>query len=93
MTTTANLGTKPYQELREVAEAHHGRMWHERAGYLHGAWIVEIGDARRVFESNGAGHPELDRLYVRKVVFPRHWSDYTHQLVGDAKDVFLSMVK
>jgi hypothetical protein len=93
MTTTVGCGKRTYGQLRDIVEAYGGRMWYEREGYIYGAWLVELGTSLRVFESNGSGHPELDQLYVRRVVFPEHYTDYTLELVGDAGNVFLSMLK
>jgi len=93
MTSIVGCGKRVYGQLRDIVEAHGGRMWHTREGYVFGAWIAELGTSRRVFESNGSGHPELDQLYVRKVVHPEYYTDYSHELVGDAEDVFLAMLR
>lgn len=79
-----------YEELREEIEGRGGTMSFRREDSRWGAWEVCLLGRSARFESNGAGFPDLDRLYVPKIEDPRHWSDYSNALVPAAIDKLLS---
>ncbi len=84
---------RPYGQLRDFVESLGGEMRHERQGYsTGGAWVVELNGVRTVFRSNGAGFPELDRLYVPKVEQPTHYRDYSLDLIEGAQELWLSKI-
>jgi hypothetical protein len=85
---------RPYQEIQELVNEHGGTMKHEREGYQWGAWIVRIGNKKRIFLSNGSGYPELDKLYIPKpeVSEPNHWTDYSVVLVPNAWEKFIALL-
>lgn len=49
-----------------------------------GAWIVTLRGRTSAFQSNGAGFPPMDRLYMPRVPEPSHWRDYTNDLTQNA---------
>lgn len=61
-------------------------MKHVREGQQWGAWVVKLDGRSQSFLSNGRGHPELDRLYTPLVPNPRHYTDYSHDLIPGAID-------
>ncbi len=67
-------------------------MWYEREGAPGGRWIVALQGRTREFISNGAGFPELDRLYVPRVAAPSHYSDYTNELLPEAADELMKLL-
>ncbi|GJQ28673.1 MAG: hypothetical protein HBSAPP03_05570 [Phycisphaerae bacterium] len=82
-----------YEKLRALVEDAGGTMEHERRGHgPGGAWIVTLRRKRSVFESNGAGFPRLDRLYVPKVPNPSQWRDYTNTLRPGARAAWMRMI-
>ncbi len=83
-----------YDEIRSLVEQHGGKMDFERKGYTHGAWVIRIGGRTRIFESEGDNsNPGLDRLYVPKVPNPKTWNDYSTELVPDAEDKLLRLLR
>ncbi len=81
---------RAYEELRSAIESLGGSMSYVREGSQHGAWEITLGNRSGRFESNGAGFPDLDPLYVPKVAAPKHWSNYSTELVPDAIAILLS---
>jgi hypothetical protein len=67
-------------------------MSYERTGAPGGRWIVALQGRTREFLSNGAGFPELDRLYVPNVNEPAHHRDYTNQLVSNAEAQLMKLL-
>jgi len=86
---------RAYNALRLIVEELGGSMTHVQNGYRYGAWIVEIGGNRRVYE--GVGNrtlPELDKYYKLKpgVRTPRDWDDYTHEFKEGAAELWRAEV-
>lgn len=68
-------------------------MVYEREGFRHGAWVIKVGERSVIVEADGnRSFPQLDRLYVPLVPDPRHWDDYSDELVSDAEPQLLSML-
>ena len=86
---------RPYEELQQIVEQEGGKMFYERGGHgLGGAWVVHLRGITQVFESNQAGFPEMDRLYVPKVPTPKHHSDYhTGLLIEGAEQRWLTLLQ
>jgi hypothetical protein len=84
-----------YKELSDIVIELGGQMHHEKLGRPHGgSWVVSLpGHSEKFFDSNGAGFPPMDRLYVPKVPNPSHYSDYANQLVPGARDRWIAMLK
>ncbi|MDP8973502.1 MAG: hypothetical protein M3N45_10110 [Actinomycetota bacterium] len=84
---------RAYGELRTSIEQLGGSMIHVKECYQWGAWVVTLNGKSKVFESNGNGYPELDRLYVPKKSDPRHYRDYTKTLVNGAVERLIAMLE
>jgi hypothetical protein len=55
--------------------------------------VIKIGGNITTIEAGGnRSFPELDSLYVPRVPEPRHWDDYSNELVPDAENQLLSML-
>ena len=68
-------------------------MVYERKGFRYGAWVIKVGEKSVTIEAGGdRSFPQLDRLYVPRVPDPRHWDDYSDELVPDAETQLLSML-
>ncbi len=65
-------------------------MVYERKGYQHGIRIDE--NSVTIKAGGNRSFPQLDRLYVPRVPEPRHWDDYTDELLPDAETQLLSML-
>lgn len=84
---------RPYEELQSIVEQEGGDMVFERAGHSQGgAWVVTLRGKTKVFPSNGAGFPPMDRLYVPKVKEPSHYRDYSNDLIVGAREKWLEML-
>jgi hypothetical protein len=83
---------RPYEELRVSIEQLGGSMIHVKEGYQWGAWVVTLNGRTKVFEPNGNTYLELDRLYVPAVSDPRHYRDYTKNLVDGAVERLIAML-
>jgi hypothetical protein len=69
-------------------------MVYEREGHRHGAWVIKIGERSVTIEAGGnRSFPQLDRLYIPRVQDPRHWDDYSDELVPDAETQLLPMLR
>jgi hypothetical protein len=85
---------RPYGKLRDIIERHGGTMNYQREGYQHGAWIISVGGQTVTIEATGEkSFPELDRLYVPKVVYPTTWEDRHNQLLDDAEEHLLNLLR
>jgi len=92
-TSTARGGKrKVYEELRSGIEAMGGTMVFDRSGSTHGTWVVRLKGKSAYFDSNGRGFPDLDRLYVPRVSHPRHYTDYSNELVPGALEKLIRML-
>lgn len=81
---------RPYDGLQRIVEEAGGRMFHEKKGHPRGgAWVVLLRGIRREIKSNQAGFPEMDRLYVPNVPCPKHYSDYSSDLIAGAREQWL----
>jgi hypothetical protein len=87
------MSNRVYGSVRSVVERLGGSMVYERGGYRHGAWVIKIGEKSVTIEAGGnRSFPQLDCLYVPRVPDPRHWDDYSDELVPDAETQLLSML-
>jgi hypothetical protein len=84
---------RAYDAIRAIVERLGGTMIYERRGHRHGAWVIRIGDKSATIEAEGKrSFPPLDRLYVQRVPRPKHWDDYSGELVQDAEPRLLSFL-
>jgi len=68
-------------------------VWAKR-GYRHGAWIITLRDKRAVIEASGVqSFPALDGLLVPIAADPRTWNDYSNDLLPDAEERLLAMLR
>ncbi|MFZ5809279.1 MAG: hypothetical protein ACOY16_08350 [Chloroflexota bacterium] len=87
------MSKRAYESIRSLVERLGGSMIYERKGYQHGAWVIRIGKNSVTIEADGnRSFPELDRLYIPRVPAPRHWDDYSDELVPNAEKQLLSML-
>ena len=85
---------RAYGKLREIIERRGGTMIYERKAYQYGAWVISLDGREKVIKARGdMSFPELDRLYVPKIVEPRTWEDRHDKLLDDAEDHFLLLLK
>ncbi len=88
------MSTRAYDLIRQLVERNGGSMRYERQGFRFGAWIITIGDKCKIIEAGGnQSNPELDQLYVPNVKDPKNWNDYEEQLIPNAEDRLLTMLK
>jgi len=84
---------RPYEEIQSIVEQEGGQMNFEREGHGQGgAWVVTLRGKTTVFQSNGAGFPPMDRLYVPKVKEPSHYTHYSNDLIVGAREQWLAML-
>jgi hypothetical protein len=82
-----------YEEIKSIVEQEGGQMVYEKAGHGHGgAWVVTLRGKTTVFQSNGAGFPPMDSLYVPKVKEPSNDRDYSYDLIVGARAKWLAML-
>lgn len=87
------MSRRPYEEIQSIVEQEGGEMIYEKAGHGQGgAWVVTLRGKTTVFQSNGAGFPPMDRLYVPKVKEPSHYRDYSNALIVGAREKWLAML-
>lgn len=87
------MSGRPYDAVRTMVEGHGGTMVYEHEGYRHGAWVVRIGDQSVIFEASGnQWFPFLDELHVPLRRYPKHYGDYSGDLVPDAEERLLSLL-
>lgn len=90
---TTETEQRAYGELRAIIERHGGTMVYQRAGYQFGAWVITLHGKTAVIASTGQhAFPQLDRLYVPKIVHPKTWDDYRDELLEDAEDHVLALL-
>ena len=88
------MSDRAYDKIRRIVEKLHGTMTFERKGYRYGAWIIRIGGREAVVEATGERSlPELDRLFVPKRTNPKHWDDYSKNLVPDAESLLMRLLR
>jgi hypothetical protein len=87
------MANRAYGLIRSIVDRLGGSMTYEHKGYRHGAWVIRIGEKITIVEAGGnQSFPELDRLYVPRVPQPRHYYDYSNELVADAENQLLSIL-
>ena len=87
------MSGRAYDAVRAIVERLGDTMAYERAGYRYGAWVIQVGDSRLVIEAEGKrSFPPLDSLYVRRVPRPKHWDDYSPELVPDAEPRLMTLL-
>jgi len=87
------MSDRKYGSIQSIVELFSGSMVYEREGYRHGAWVIRIGENSVTIEASGKrSFPQLDRLYIPRVPDPRHWDDYSDDLVPGAETQLLSML-
>lgn len=94
--TLVEKRTCPYQTYGSVAvllARHQGSMAWDRTISPHGAWKLTCFDKTKVIKATGRkSFPELDQLYVPKVVNPRTWEDrHSALLLDDAEEKLLAL--
>ena len=82
-----------YEDIRALVEAKGGKMDFVRKGYRWGAWAIQIDGLERTFPSNGSGFPPLDQLYASSKKNPSHWSDYNGDILPDAEESLMALLK
>ncbi len=81
-----------YGKLRDIIERHGGTMNYQGTG-RHGAWVIMLGDKTKTIEATGEmSFPELDRLYIPKIVEPKTWEDRHDELLADAEEKLLELL-
>lgn len=84
---------RAYDLVRSMVERLGGTMTYERKGYVHGAWVIKIGQNDLVIKASGnRSFPELDQLYTPRVKNPKHWDDYAEKLIPDAEKQLYSLL-
>lgn len=87
------MSDRAYGSIRSTVERLGGSMIYQREGYRHGAWVIRIGENSVTIEAGGnRSFLQLDRLHVPRVPDPRHWDDYSDELVPDAETQLLFML-
>jgi hypothetical protein len=85
---------RAYGKLRDMIESHGGTMIYQRDGFRHGAWLIALNGKSATIEATGdRSFPQLDRLHVPKVAEPQHWDDYHDELIPDAEQHLLALLK
>ena len=88
------MARSAYIELIDIIKKNGGEMYFERTGHPQGgAWIARIENKEATFYSNGKGFPKLDKLYIPKVNPPKHYRDYSFELIKDAEKKLLEYLK
>ena len=88
-----SVSDRPYDKLREIIERRGGTMNYQREGYRYGAWVISLGDKTAAIKATSEkSFPELDRLYVPKVVNPKSWEDTHDKLLDDAEEHLLALL-
>ncbi len=89
--TTPN---RAYGKLREIIERRGGTMTYRREGFRFGAWIISLDGKTATIEATGEQtFPKLDRLHVPKVVNPTRWEHTRDELLDDAEEHLLALLK
>ena len=88
------MSRRVYDLLRSLVEHLGGSMRYERAGHRYGAWVIRVADREATIQAVGQhAFPDLDRLHVPAIDNPRRWEDYEHELVPDAEQRLLALLK
>jgi hypothetical protein len=85
---------RAYDLLRNIIEGHGGTMTYQREGSRYGAWVISLNGKKATIEAKGdQSFPDLDRLYVPRIVNPTRWEDYRHELLDDAEKHLLALLQ
>ena len=86
---------RAYDKVRKIIERRGGTMTYEHPeGVKYGAWIIALEGKTKTIKAQGnKSFPELDRLHVPKVVEPKTWEDTHNELLDDAEEHLLSLLK
>jgi hypothetical protein len=88
------MSARAYDTIRSMVERLGGTMEYQRKGYRYGAWIIRIGGKEAVVEATGnRSFPELDGLHVPRHSNSRHWDDYWAELLPDAQERLMRMLR
>lgn len=88
------MAVRAYETIRSMVEGLGGTMVYQRKGFRYGAWIIRIGGKEAVVEATGnRSFPEIDGLRVPRRPNPRHWDDYWTDLLPDAQERLLRMLR
>ena len=88
------MAVRPYDAIRKMVERLNGTMVYQREGYRYGAWIVRINERVLVAEATGnRSFPDLDGLHVPKNAIPRHWDDYSTELLPAAEELLMRLLR
>lgn len=85
---------RAYDTIRCMVERLGGTMVYQRKGYPYGAWIIRIEGKEAVFEATGnKSFPKLDGLHVPRHPNPKHWDEYWKDLLPEAQERLLGMLR
>jgi hypothetical protein len=85
---------RAYGKLRDIIERHGGTMIYEREGTRYGAWVISLGGKTATIPATGEhSFPPLDQLHMPKVVNPTQWDHYHDELLDDAEEHLLALLK
>jgi hypothetical protein len=83
--------SRVYDKLITIVENNSGEMTKEIRGVKGVIWHITLNGKHKSYDSHGEGHiPELDSLYVPRVVNPKTWDDYKDELLEDSEKILLS---
>ena len=89
--TTSN---RVYAKLRAIIERHCGTMTYQRKGFKYGAWVIALDGKCATIKATGKGSfPQLDRLYVPKIVNLTRWEHTHNELLDDAEEHLLALLQ
>ena len=82
--------SRVYDKLITIVESNSGEMTKEIRGVKGVIWHITLNGKHKSYDSHGEGHiPELDSLYVPRVVNPKTWDDYKDELLEDSEKILL----
>lgn len=88
------MAGRAYETIRSMVESFEGTMIYQRTGYRHGAWIIKIDGRESVVEATGnRSFHDLDSLHVPRCPNPKHWDDYWKELLPNAQERLLRMLR
>ena len=87
------MSDRAYGSIRSIVERLGGSMVYERKGYRYGAWVIRIGENAWSSKRGATSRSHNSTVcYVPLVPDPKHWDDYSDELVPDAETQLLSML-
>jgi len=88
------MSARAYDTIRTMIERLGGTMEYHRKGYRYGAWIIRIdGKKAEALATGNRSFPDLDGLHIPKHSNPKHWDDYSTDLLPDAEQRLRSMLR